>query len=225
MEEMPNQNAGSADSGVPAATDPGAGGGNSEQPSNPAGQGGNPTGSGQDDLAKYKAEVRRLNAALVEAKRGSRQQANQAGDGEDPYATPQGQYAAAIKIATGEVRGKLEDVIPLYPELDPKVAAQIRKNPWAFASQQSFVTADVDTAMLEIEQYVADLVDSTAGAGNGQAQPAAPASPTPASVNANPAPTPASQDAGEDQVDPWTQPMEELEKDALKAIRMKTAKK
>lgn len=221
MEQELNQGAGDAGAGLSPGTDLGTGGGNSAQPSNPAGQGGNPTDQGQGDVEKYRQEVQRLNRALIEAKRGARQNPNQPQDGEDPWSTPQGQYAAALQIATGEVRSKFEDIASLYPEVDQKIISQIRRNPWAFASHQSYVNGDVDSALLEIETYMADMVEQSAGGGG--TQPQQTPQPTPAQVNAN-AQTPPAPPMGEgEEDDPWTMPMDKLEQKARAEMRKKQA--
>lgn len=222
MDPELNQNAGAAGQGFSPSADQGAGGANSGQPSNPAGASGHPTAQGQDDLSRYKAEVQRLNRALIEAKRGSRQPGFDP-NGEDPYSTPQGQYALALQVATGNLRAGLENIAELYPEVDGKVISQIRKNPWAFASQQSYFQGDVESALLEIETYLSQVVESAgAGAnGGGNQPPTPPAKPTPANISGNPAPEPgqgAGQGEDEDQ-DPWTMPMDQLEAAAAKAKR------
>lgn len=221
MDTELNQNAGDAGQGFSPNTDQGGGGANPGQPSNPAGAGSQDPASWETERQRLIENNRALNRALVEAKRGGQQRGTDPQNGEDPYSTPQGQYALALQVATGQVREKLEDIVGLYPEVDQKIISQIRKNPWAFASHQSYVNGDVASAALEIEQYIADAVEASAGAAPGNQTPARPAQPTPASVNANPAPDP-SQDGGqggEEDFDPWTAPMDQLEKEAAKAKR------
>lgn len=96
-------------------------------------------------------------------------------------------------------------------------------NPWAFASRQSFLTGDWETALDEIEEKIANRVEEMA-AGNptqsqGQTQPSAPVAP--ATVNANPAPEGEADDAEpgtEQDENLWTMPMWKLEKLKDKAV-------
>lgn len=230
MDEYGNDpNAGAAGDGSLATPDLGTPGGDpSTPPSNsgsPEGQNGQPPAQGADELTKYKAEVRRLNQAL--AKASSQPKGNQPQPGQDPnqngygFDTPEGQYAAALQIADAQVRKGLEDRIDLYPEVDSKDLAQVRKNPWAFASHEAYITANVEQALSDIEYHLLDLAEAKAG------NPASPTNPTPASVNGNPAPVPPPVNVApgtEEDTNPWTMPLDKLEKVAQKEVAKQTVK-
>lgn len=209
-------NAGIPDGGSQGIPDSGNPGGNpSSNNGTPDGQGGQPTDERETELARLRENNRALNKALIEARRGGRNGQQQNGQQGDPdTSSPEYQYATAIRLATADLRGKLEDVYDLYPEVPQQVIAQIRKNPWAYASQQSYFAGDWETAALEIEGYILDQAESSAGQG---ADPNP--KPTPAQINGNPAPTPANPDADpgsdEDEND-WTMPIDKLEKKARK---------
>lgn len=201
-----------------AGTDLGTGAGQSTGgEGNPQAQTGQATEQGNPELARYRAEVRRLNKALAEKNRSSsygRQTAG--GEGENPFETPQGQYGIALQLATGKLSSKLESVYDLYPEVDAKDIARIRKNPWAYASQEAYINGDFETAATDIEEYLLELAESS--------KPAAPKLPVqPASVNNNP-PSEGNPD-DEEPVSDWDLPMEELDKKVAKIKKQAQAKK
>lgn len=199
-------------------TDTGSTAGQSTQDTGtPQEQTGQATAQGNPELARYRAEVRRLNKALAEKNRSSsygRQPAS--GEGENPFETPQGQYGIAIQLATGKLSNKLESIYDLYPEIDAKEISRIRKNPWAYASQDAYFNGDFESAATDIEEYLLERAEAN--------QPATPKLPvTPASVNNNP-PMESNSDE-EEPVSDWDMPMEELEKKVNRYKRQAQIKK
>ena len=195
--------------------------------STPDGQGGNQSNQWADKERQYKEQIRSLNKAVVESRRGgSRPQAGQGqGDGNDAFGTPEGQYAIAIELAENKLRGGLENVIPLYPEVPASEVARIRANPWAFVSRQTFLTGDWETGMLEVEQALLERADALSAANQPTGSPQGNASPV--TVNSNPAPEPKAVDAdagSQEDENPWTMPMDKLEKAKNKAVAKLSAK-
>lgn len=194
------------------------------QTENPSGQDGQQTDPRDADLAKYKAETQRLNKALIEARRGQRQHPQNQGDGQSPFETPEGQYAISLEVATGQLSRKLEDIYDLYPEVSASEMARIRKNPWAFASFESYRAGDVDTAMLEVEYALLQRAQELEGQNqnNGQAGHKT----IPANINPN-QPKEQAADAvpgtTEDE-NPWTMPMDKLEQKAKKQLAQSQTK-
>lgn len=178
----------------------------------PGNQPGQQTDARDAEIAKYKEEARRLNAALVEARRtGNRNPQNpQAQPGQPDFNDPTVQLGMAMKMATGELRSNLEGVLSLYPELPAETVASIRKNPWAWASEGSYLGLNVNDALLDIETQIAEAVEKLT-----PATPAAPA-PTPASVNPN-SPAAPQGDSQPDPMEDWNLPMDQLEAKAKKA--------
>jgi hypothetical protein len=128
------------------------------------------------------------------------------------------QFNAAFNLAEASLRNELEaSVFPLYdgsdptykdqPALEPAEMARIRKNPWVFASRESFVhalqTGDLKPALLDIEQAIADRVDAMASSRT--------VAPRPGGKQVNPSPAPVTAPAGPAKQDLWSMPMEELE--------------
>lgn len=194
-------------------------GGEADQGGTPSGQDGQQTATGNaDELEQLRANNRALNRALIEARRGQRQQPQTQGDGTSPFETPEGQYAISLEVATGQLSRKLEDIYSLYPEIPVSEVARIRRNPWAFASFDSYKSGDVETALLEIEQALVDRANEL-GQGNNQGNDnAGQPNPTPASVSSNqPQEQVAEAQAGSDEDDnPWTMPLGKLEQKARK---------
>ena len=184
---------------------------------NPGGQNGQQTDTRDAELAKMREDNRALNRALVEARRASNQNRNQNAQGQDganTFDTPEGQYAASLQIATGTLIQKMESIYDLYPEIPASEIARIRKNPWAFASHDSYITGNVDDAALQIEQALADRAAEIEREQGGQAGSQQAQRQTPAQVNSNPAQEPATDvepGSAEDE-DPWTMPMDKLVK-------------
>lgn len=228
----PNANGGAdptAQGGQPGG-DPNDGGGN------PGGQNGQQAGQGDAELAKYKAEVQRLNRVIAQNRRSSnqsRQQPGQGGEQGDPFSTPEGQYGIAINLATNELRGRVENVFSFYPEVPAEEINRIRMNPWAFASHQAFISGNWEQALEDIEYALLDRAEALKSAPNGGQNNGAQnngtgnsngqSKVTPAQVNNNPnnAPdTEALPGSAEDE-NPWTMPMDKLEKKAMTELRRK----
>lgn len=170
------------------------------------------------ELAKMQREIKRLNRALARNSRTPSQQNNSAGDDFDPD-SPEGQYSTAMRLATGQLREQLEDVFDDFPELDPGIARQIRRNPWAFVNAKTFYNGDVNGAINEIasqiEEHIASQETQDSGVEN---QPA----PNPGvTVNNNAVDT--AGETEEEQVSDWELPMSELEK-KVKRVKNTTSK-
>ena len=228
--DVTDPNAGNADVPSSDPSDLGSQDGNGTQPSgNPVGQdGGQNPNQGTDEIAKYKNENRILNAKIVELQRNANRNngANPQGQGDNPFESPVGQYAISLQLATGQLSQKLENVYSLYPEIPATEIARIRKNPWAFASQESYMAGDVDTAMLEIEQNLLDRAEELSAA-DGTQNPNANGQPKPATINNNPTPEMAADDAepgSEEDQNPWTMPMDKLAKVKNKEVAKLTKK-
>lgn len=203
---------------------------------NPGNQNGQPAGQGDAELAKYKAEVQRLNRVIAQNRRSSnqsRQQPGQGGEQGDPFSTPEGQYGIALNLATNQLRGEVERVFSFYPEIPAEEISRIRMNPWAFASQQAYISGDWEQALEDIEYALLDRAEALKSAPNGGQNNGAQnngtgnsngqAKTTPAQVNTNPnnAPdTDALPGSAEDE-NPWTMPMDKLEKKAMTELRRK----
>lgn len=219
---MQNDNDLNAGSATPGTGDSTAVGSPQANPSvssgTPDNQNGTPATQGDEEKTRMRDEIRRLNQAVVDAKRGSRNNPQGNGQQGNPFDTPEGQYGIAIQVATSNLRNKLEDLIPLYPELPADSISRIRKNPWAFAKHDTFVNGDWESAALEIETAMVEEADKIAAS-----KPVTPVQ-NPATVNANPAAegseddTPAVPGSPEDQND-WTMPLDKLEAKAAKAKR------
>lgn len=212
--------AGSPSSGTPDAGNQGGDGGSQTQgQGTPNGQNGNHPDSGDDEVTKLRKENKTLNKLLVESRRASRQKVTPAGDNSEgsPFDSEAGQYAASLELSDARLRGNIEERIKLYPELPSEEVQRIRLNPWAFASRQSFLSGDYESALDEIEQAMLDRVEELETAKSstqpqGQ-QPAGGAS-APAQVNANPAPEGQAEQAvpgSTEDENPWTMPMDKLE--------------
>lgn len=213
-------NAGATGDGSQGLPDAGNQGGDPSSNSGvPENQGGQPDPS-QDWASKeenYKKQLSALNRQLIEARRGKGNQNGQQ-DNQGAYDTPEGQYAMALKVATGDLRGRMEDVLPLYPEIPASEMAMVRKNPWAYASQQSYQAGDWETAAMEIEQYLYDRALELGSNPGNNANPNG-VKPSPANVNGNPAPTapnPNADPGSDEDEDDWTMPIDKLEKKVRK---------
>lgn len=231
MNEIDGQNEIPAADGsaIPEGGTPGTG----EAPgSSIPGQNGQPASApqGQPNLAeenqRLKGHISALQKQIIASRRSPGGQTppvpgstpGQGGEGGSDVAS---QIAIAYEMADGQLRRQMEPVFDLYPELTKEELSMLRRNPWAFASRESFMTGDVESAKLEIEQWIADVVEARA-TGN---PPPAPPSGKP--VNPNPAPSatpePATPGSAEDQ-NPWTMPMDKLEHAAAKEVAKRSRK-
>ena len=162
MQNDNDSNAGAATPGTGDSTEPGSPQVTPGAPSGtPDNQNGTPTTQGDEEKTRMREEIRRLNAAVVEAKRGSRNNP-QANPEDDPFGTPEGKYGMAIQVATSNLRNKLEDLIPLYPELPADQISRIRKNPWAYTKLETYQNGDWETAALEIETAMVEEAEKLA---------------------------------------------------------------
>lgn len=219
-----DQNAG--DPGVASPGDSGAGipsGGDTTPTGTPADPSGNAPVTDADKIKILEQNIKGLNKALIDSRRSGRQKTSPMDNPEgNPFDSEAGQYAAALELSDARLRGNMEERLALYPELSGDEIQRIRLNPWAFASRQSFLTGDWETALDEIEEKVATKVDELAGSpAQPQGQQPASAPVAPATVNANPAPEGEAEQATpgspEDQ-NLWTMPLSELEKLKNKAV-------
>ena len=213
MQDNNDSNAGTAGFDSSVNTDQVSQGGDSNLNSGtPDNQNGTPTNQGNEEVNKYRREVQRLNQALIDAKRGNRNNGQQTQEG-NPFETPEGQYGIAIQVATGNLRGKIEDIFSLYPEIPAEEIARIRKNPWAFSSHDSFVNGNWESAALEIEESLLKRAEELSATNSNNTQN----NPIPANLNNNPV-----QSTGDEPVeaeeDDWTMPIDQLEAKAKKAI-------
>lgn len=185
----------------------------------PGGQDGQNPGQWESEKANLIAQNRALNRALVEARRTGRSNTrNQEGSDYDAFSDPAGQYGMALQVATGQIREKMENVFSEYPEVPNEVLARIRKNPWAYTTQEAYMNADVDAGLEDIALYLLEEVerqnpnpaDANANQNN---QPV-----SPARVNANPAPEPTGEGAVQPEEDLWNMPLSELSKKKDKAL-------
>lgn len=202
-----------SDNGAAPAADNGA-----QAPVNtPSGQDGTPPVS--DDRDEQIRQLREHNQKLQKMAMDGRQSGDKPGASDFDLNTPEGQYAVAMEIATGRLGSALEGIYSLYPEIPADEIARVRANPWAFMdssdptkSRNAYMSADFETAKWLVEATLANRAEQI-----GAKAPAAPA-PNPANLSNNPAPTgqgPATPGTEED-FDPWTAPMDQLEKVAMK---------
>jgi len=226
MENNNNANdpAGNPSAASPGASDPGSQGGETTPQGASQGQNGTPPTDDKDGEIKIlKENISGLNKALIDARRSGRQKTTTPGGDEgNPFDSEAGQYAAALELSDARLRGNMEERLALYPELSPDELQRIRLNPWAFASRQSFLTGDWETALDEIEDKIANRVEELAAGTPAQPQGQQPSAPVaPATVNANPAPEGEADNAEpgspEDQ-NLWTMPLGKLEKLKDKAV-------
>lgn len=225
QENAGGQNVGDAGAASQNVPDAGAQGGDTAGAANPQDQNnGTQPDSRDEEIKTLKENIRGLNKAVIDARRAGRQGSIPTGNGEggSPFDTEAGQYAAALELSDARLRGNIEERLGLYPELPAEEIQRIRLNPWAFASRQSFLTGDWETALDEIEGKVADRVEELAKnptQSQGQPQPSAPVAP--ATVNANPAPEGEADEAepgsAEDE-NLWTMPLGKLERLKNKAV-------
>ncbi len=221
-----NANGQGGDAGAASAGTPNSGtpGGDTTPSSTPQNQNGTSPDKRDEEIKILRENISGLNKALIDARRSGRQKAplgNEGAGDENPFNTEAGQYAAALELSDARLRGNMEERISLYPELPADEVQRIRLNPWAFASRQSFLAGDWETALDEIEEKIANRVDQlSAGNPNTQPQGQQPGD-TPATVNANPAPEGEAEEAApgtnEDQ-NLWTMPMDKLERLKNKAV-------
>lgn len=214
MNEIDNTNdiPGSDGSAIPSGTPtPGEAPGTSIADQNGQPASGQPPQGGADPVEenkRLKGHISALQRQIIEARRSQGGQTPQVpGSAPDPNGNGDdvgSKIAMAYEIADGQLRRQMDAIYDLYPEVTPQELSQIRRNPWAYASREAFMQGDVETAKYEIEQYIADLVESrTAGT---------PAPQPPSGKSVTPSPAPTSAPAGDDQPSDWDLPMGDLEK-------------
>lgn len=176
-----------------------------------------------EENRRLKGQITALQKQIIQSRRSQGTNPSPVPGGQDPndpMAASQQQIAIAYQLADGQLREQMESVYDLYPELTSQELSQIRRNPWAYCSRQTFLQGDVETAKLEIEQHIADLVESR---GAGQPTPQVPSG---KGVSPSPAPQPAAIDTGvpgsEADMNDWSMPMDKLEQ---KAQRIKVSSK
>lgn len=149
------------------------------------------------------------------------------GEGEDENTKV---FEAAAELSEAKLRNELETkIFPLYDGSDPAYkdeaqlpaseVARIRQNPWAFASRQSFMTAlktgNLQPAMLDIEEAIAERVDALAA--NPNLKPKGVVK----TVNPNPI-APAAPTKTEQKQDLWGMPLDQLEQLNSEAVQKLT---
>ena len=232
LDDQQNLNAGDPGAGGVA---PGQGGDSVQNPAAgagaPGGDGGQQPNMGADELTQAKAEIRRLNRAL--ASRGSstnRQSPSPAGDGgENPFETPQGQYAITIKLAKSNLYGKMETLYSLYPEIPTDEIARIRRNPWAYVSNNDlYFKGDWEGAAEDIEYYLLDRAEALKAGQPAPSREDGKLPVNPVVVNTNPSAEPQNPQAAPgtgDDANPWTMPMDKLKQEKDKAVQRIKSKK
>jgi len=201
---------------------------NNGTPANDNQPNGNAANDGQPDeleaLRQENLRIRGQNSALTKKltttmrDNSNRNFNNPSGNGEgDDEGTRV--FEAAFELSEAKLRNELETkILPLYtgsdpaykddPQLPAEEVARISQNPGAFASRQSLMhalkTGDLQPALLDVEEAIAERVDAIANNPNPQPKGVV------KTVNPNPvAPaTPANQPQGQDL---WSMPMEQLE--------------
>jgi hypothetical protein len=158
---------------------------------------------------------RALNKKLIELQRQANantekpSQANEVGGrlGDNNFVTK-------MKLAESDLRTSLEDIISLYPELDPSTVARIRQNPWAFTRRDTFESLNVKNALLDIEQNMANLVSAL------EQKPDVVEGPKPTQKQVKPSQVDtASLDEEEEAENDWTMPLDQLERKKDKILR------
>lgn len=181
----------------------------------PSGQDGTPPVDNRDEQIR---QLREHNQKLQQMAMDGRQPGNKTGASDFDLNTPEGQYAVAMEIATGRLGSFLEGIYSLYPEIPAEEIARVRANPWAFMdssdptkSRNAYMSADFETAKWLVESTLANRAEQI-----GAKAPAAPVA-NPATLSNNPAPQGDGNVPGmEEGADPWTMPMDQLEKVAMK---------
>ncbi len=184
---------------------------------------GTPPDPRDETIKQQKQDIKNLNRAVIDAKRDGRKTPISSDQQENPFDSEAGQYAATLELSDARLRGGLEERIALYPELPPEEMQRIRLNPWAFASRKSFLEGDYEMALQEVEQAMLDRVEEiveekakSTKTPQGQDQPEG--APAPAQVDANAAPETHDEaiPGSEEDVNPWTMPLDKLEQLAKK---------
>jgi len=200
---------------------------NNGTPANDNQPDGNAANNGQPDeleaLRQENLRIRGQNSALTKKltttmrDNSNRNFNNPSGNGEgDDEGTRV--FEAAFELSEAKLRNELETkIFPLYtgsdanykddPQLPAEEVARIRQNPWAFASRQSLMhalkTGDLQPALLDVEEAIAERVDALANNPNPQ--------PKGVVKTVNPNPVAPVAPANQPKEDLWSMPMEQLE--------------
>lgn len=191
----------------------------------------------QDENARLRGQVSSVQKKYMESVRGNMNKPNMTppnpGNGANPNSDPNMDVMfTAMDLATAKILPELEtSVFPLYdgsmkefegqPALPAQEFSRIRKNPWAFVSREALshalTTGDLAPAKLEIEQAIADRVDSLSSNTPTPKTVPTPVNPNPApAAPGNPAPTP----QGQSKNDLWNMPMDQLEQLNSQAVNL-----
>lgn len=180
-----------------------------------------PESNNGDWEAKFNQMVehnKALNRKVVElmrqanASKGLYKKQGQANDFEEQ---PEGNdFVAAKERASFHLMKDLGGILDLYPELPARDKQRILNNPWAFTSDETYGSLNKANALLEIEEYVAALVDEI-GAEEPEVEKPQPR--VSKQVKPNPAPEVEGEDIESEEENLYTMPMDELEKRANQA--------
>lgn len=176
------------------------------------------SGFTQEQYDALQENNRALNRKVVElmrqanASKGLYKKQGQANDfAEQPESND---FVAAKERASFHLMKDLGGILDLYPELPARDKQRILNNPWAFTSDDTYGSLNKANALLEIEEYVASIVDEI-GASEPEVEQPQPR--VTKQVKPNPAPEVESEDEESEEESLYTMPMEELEKRANRA--------
>lgn len=207
--------------GTPGASDPGSSSIATQNGQPASGQAPQGVADPAEENKRLKGQITALQRQIIEARRSQGKPITQQNPNDPNAGQPSDEVgqkiAIAYEIADGQLRRQMENIYSLYPELPADMLSQIRRNPWAYCSRESFMQGDVETAKLEVEQFIADWVE-----GHGSATPPGPAIPSGKGVSPAPAPAPKTTPAEEAQQD-WQMPMGDLEKKVAKLKQQRAA--
>lgn len=163
---------------------------------------------------------RALNRKVVElmrqanASKGLYKKQGQANDFEEQPES--NDFVAAKERASFHLMKDLGGILDLYPELPARDKQRILKNPWAFTSDETYGSLNKANALLEIEEYVASVVDEIDASEPEVEQPQPRVT---KQVKPNPAPEVLEDEESAEEENLYTMPMDELEKRASRATK------
>lgn len=215
MPENNELNVGSAEGNESVDTDLGETGGDVSSLSSPDVSEANSS----SELEELKYQNKALNQRLADFRRqansnkGRYNPENQANDSSGNGNTRD--YFTEQAVAESDMRATLESRLALYPELPSKIISMIRTNPWGFVSDKNALrTLNIDIAIDDIEQWVADYVAESAGVGSESTS--APKGKVSKTLKPNTAPESLGETGEDEELSDYELPMEELEKKVKK---------
>ena len=183
-----------------------------------------PESNNGDWEAKFNQMVehnKALNRKVVElmrqanASKGLYKSKGQANDS-NPEQPAENDFIAAKERASFRLMKDLGGILDLYPELSARDRQRILNNPWAYTSDETYVSLNLSNALLEIEEYVASVVDEMDASEN-EVKEETPAPRVPKQVKPNPAPEALEDEESSEEENLYTMPMDQLEKRANQA--------